>query len=194
MQDSFKVQYCSAILLTSLFSQRLFKNFSAILSEFPLPRKVIPFCPEFARWTPTCMWFAARSSTYCSLHVLHMWFENRICVQRIWDMLLMLAYDTGTAEWLWAHAVCVVRVYRCPKPWFRRVSEHWMKTVFPTSCIFFSIRERGIQIHFSLNCAEDCDWPSLLFLFVTDVTQKYSEYCLSGQGNKRKRAKILTRK
>jgi len=39
-----------------------------------------------------------------------------------------------------------------------------------------------------LNCAEDCDWPSPFCLFVTDVTQKHSEYCLSGQENGRNRA------
>lgn len=135
------------------------------------------------------MWFAARSSICRSLHVLHMWFENRLCVRKIWDMLIVLADDTGIAGLSSAHAACVFRVSRCPKPWFQTISEHWMKTVFPTTCIFCCIGERGIQIYFSLNCAEDCDRRSPLFLFMTDVTQKHSEYCLSGQGNGRNRAR-----
>lgn len=134
------------------------------------------------------MWFAARSSICHSLHVLHKWFENRLYEQRISDMLIVLADDTEIVGWSCAHAVCVVRVSRRPKLWVRRTSEDWMKTVFPTTCIFCSIGERGIQIYLSLNCAEDSDWPSPLLPFMTDVTQKHFEYCLSGQGNGRNKA------
>lgn len=163
-------------MLTSPISQDLPKTLPANLSVFPLLKRLLRISQIDSYLHAICNMKQPLSS-FC------MWFEDRLCVQRMRDMFVDLPDNTGIMGWSCEHAVCG-QYFQMPEVLVQKNFGTLTEDSASQQFEFCNIEERKVQNHFLF-----VFWMvQILWLFKFSVSLcDRCEYCLPGPGSGRKR-------